>query len=418
MSDAQPGSGPQPTDRGNPLEDTTRGFLTRSIHAGLAPDPATGAILTPIYQTTTYVQDAVGQHKGYTYTRDTNPTVASLEKVLGALEDAPPAVCTGTGLAAEALLFFATLSAGDHVVCGDVVYGGTVRQLREIFEPLGVRTTFVDATDLDAVRAAITPKTRLVFVESPANPTLKLTDLVAVAVIAHQAGAWFAVDNTILTAALQRPLDLGADIVVYSTTKYVEGHNATVGGALVTRDEALAERFRFLRKTLGCPQSPFEAWLTLRGLKTLALRVEQHARHALSVAQWLESHPRVTRVYHPFLASFPQRELALRQQRAGGGLVAFEVEGGADAGIAVMNSVKLCSLAENLGAVETIVTHPASMTHGYIPREARERLGIAEGLIRLSVGLEEPADIIADLDRALRAAYAGRFAAAPIAAGA
>lgn len=381
-------------------------FRTRSIHAGLTPDPATGAILTPIHQTTTYVQEAVGQHKGHTYTRESNPTVSALEGVLGALEDAPPAQCFATGMAAITVLFLATLRAGDHVICGDVVYGGTVRVLREVFENLGVDVTFVDPTDADALRNAFRPRTRLLFVETPANPTLKLVDLAAAADAAHRHGALFAVDNTVLTPALQQPFAFGADVVVYSTTKYIEGHNATVGGALLARDPQLVDRFKFFKKTVGCPQSPFEAWLTLRGLKTLDLRVRAHSENALAVAGWLERHPRVIAVSYPFLPSFPQYELARRQQRAGGGLLAFEVEGGTAAGIRLMNTVQLCSLAENLGAVETIVTHPASMTHGYLPAADRARLGITDGLVRLSVGLENVEDIVNDLDRALRVAVA------------
>jgi cystathionine beta-lyase/cystathionine gamma-synthase len=377
-------------------------LATRVIHGGLAPDPTTGAILTPIYQSTTFVQEAVGKDKGYTYSRTRNPTVAALERNLGELEESLPASCFATGMAALNVLFLSSLQAGCHALVGDVVYGGTVRLLRQVLADFGVRSTFVDASRPELVAAAITPETRLVLVESPANPTLKLTDLAAVAEIARGAGARLAVDNTLLPG-YQRPLDLGADVVVYSTTKYIEGHNATVGGALLTRDAALADRIRFLQNATGCIQSPFDAWLTLRGIKTLPLRLERHSANALAVARFLESHPRVSRVAYPFLESFPQRELARRQQSLGGGMVAFEVEGGAEAGIRVMNSVKLCALAENLGAVETLITHPASMTHASIPAAEREAIGIGEGLVRLSVGLEDPGDLVADLERALAA---------------
>ena len=379
---------------------------TRAVHAGQSPDPCTGAILTPIFQSTTYVQQAVGVHKGHTYSRASNPTVSVLEACLGELEDAPPSVCFSSGLAAETALFLAFLRAGDHVVASEACYGGTVRLLREILSGFGVSASFVDTKAPAAVAAAITPRTRLVFVETPANPTLALTDIAAVAAVTRGAGIPLAVDNTFLTPVLQRPLDLGADVSVYSTTKHIEGHNSTLGGALTARDPALALRLRFIRKSVGSIQSPFESWLTLRGIKTLPLRLRQHSAHAQAVAEWLVSHPRVTRVLYPGLPSFPQHELAVRQQRRHGGILAFEVEGGLAAGTALMNAVRLCALAENLGAVETLVTHPASMTHGDVPREQRERAGVTDGLVRLSVGLEEPADIIADLAQAIDAATA------------
>lgn len=376
-------------------------FPTRAVHAGLSPDPTTGAILEPIYQTTTYVQDGVGKDKGYTYSRSGNPTVAALERHLGALEDAPPAVCFPTGLGALTVLFLATCSAGDHVVCGDCVYGGTFRLLHDVLGRFGVEATFVDPTDPDRLADAIRPRTRLVLVETPANPTLVLTDIVAVAERCRSAGVPLGVDNTFLTAALQRPLDLGADLTVTSTTKYVEGHNATVGGAIVTRDEDLLTRLRYVRNAIGCSPAPFDAWLTLRGSKTLAVRMEVHSRSALRVATFLDGHPAVARVAYPDLPSFPQRALAARQQRSGGGTLAFELHGGRAAGVRLMESLRLCALAESLGAVETLVTHPASMTHADVPRELRERVGITDGLVRLSVGLEDPEDIVADLARAL-----------------
>lgn len=380
-------------------------FATLAIHAGLEPDPATGAILTPICQSTTYVQSAVGVHKGHTYSRASNPTVSALERVLGALEDAPPAVCFGTGMGAITGLLLGVLKAGDHIVLSDVIYGGTVRLVQQILEPLGITASFVDCTDVRNVAAAITQRTRIVLIETPGNPTLKLVDVAAVARITRTAGVLLAVDNTFLTPAILRPLELGADISVYSTTKYIEGHNATVGGSLVCRDEKLLDRFRLIRKTVGSIQSPFEAWLTLRGVKTLGLRLRRHCSSALTVARWLEKHPKVASVAYPGLESFPQHELALRQHGEGddvhGGIVSFEVVGGVEAGIRVMNAVKLCSLAENLGAAETLITHPVSMTHGDVPREQRLAAGITDGLVRLSVGLEEPRDIIRDLEQAL-----------------
>jgi cystathionine beta-lyase/cystathionine gamma-synthase len=382
-------------------------FATTAVRGGLRPDPATGAVLTPIYQSTTYHQQAVGVHKGFTYSRASNPTVSALEAALGALEDTPPAVCFATGMAAISSLFLGVLKAGNHVVVSDVVYGGTVRLFQQILTNFGVEASFVDTANLDAVAQAIRPDTQLVFIETPANPTLKLTDIAAVVKVAHKAGIKVAVDNTFLTPVLQRPLDLGADITLLSTTKYIEGHNSTVGGSIATRDEVLLERLRLVRKTLGCIQSPQESWLTLRGLKTLPLRLQQHSTNAQKVAEWLEQHPKVAHVHFPGLASFPQLALAQTQQALPGGILAFELKGGAEAGIQLMNTVRLCILAENLGAVETLITHPVSMTHGDVPREIRDRTGISDGLVRLSVGLENPADIISDLENALAAIEIG-----------
>ena len=378
-------------------------FSTRAIHGGLAPDPTFGAILTPIYQSTTFVQEAVGETTGFTYTRKGNPTCAALERNLAEFESAAGAVSFSTGMAALTGLFLSLLKAGDHVVVSDVVYGGTVRLLREVLERFGVETTFADTAKESALRNALRDETRLVLIETPANPTLKLTDIAGAAWSAHSAGALLAVDNTFLTPALQRPFEFGADIVVYSTTKYIEGHNTTVGGAVLARDPGLLERIRFTQNWIGCSQAPFEAWLTLRGIKTLPLRMERHSRNAFRVARFLEQHPLISKVHYPFLPSFPQYDLARRQQRAGGGMIAFEVEGGVEAAVGLVNSVRLCSLAENLGAVETLITHPASMTHAPVPAEQRRAVGIDDGLIRLSVGLEDPEDIIDDLKGTLSA---------------
>lgn len=382
---------------------------SRLLHGGLAPDPTTGAILTPVYQSTTFVQEGIGQDRGFTYSRTGNPTVAALERNLGAIEGTPPAVCFRTGMAAITSLLLALCRAGDEVVVSDVVYGGVVRLLRRILTRFELHARFVDTADPGALRAALGDRTRLVLVETPANPTLKLTDIAAVAEIVHGAGALLAVDNTFLTSQLQRPLDLGADLVVYSTTKYVEGHNATLGGAVLARDEELLERVRFACGTLGCGQAPWEAWLTLHGLRTLPLRLARHCDNALIVARWLQQHPDVERVTYPWLPEFAQHELARRQQTAGGGMLTFEVRGGAHAGRTLMESLRLCSLAENLGAVETLVTHPASMTHAALEPEERQCLDIGDGLVRLSVGLEEPEDVIADLDRGLRIATGGQL---------
>lgn len=379
-------------------------FATRAIHGGVQPDPSTGAILTPIHQSTTFVQEGIGRDLGYTYTRTGNPTVAALERALGELEGSLPASCFATGMAGITALFLALLKAGDRVVVSDVVYGGTVRLLRQILDRFGVEADFVDTSDLGVLEAALRRPARMVFIESPANPTMKLTDIAGAAGLARAAGALLAVDNTFLTPALQSPFDFGADIVVYSTTKAIEGHNATVGGAVLVKDEELAERIRFVKNTGGGTQSPFEAWLTLKGLKTLELRLERHSRNALEVARFLERQPAVRSVAYPWLDSFPQHELARRQQRDGGGLLAFELEGGAEAGRRLMESLELCSLAENLGAAETLVTHPATMTHASVPEADRQRVGIHDGLVRLSVGLEDPRDLIADLAQALERA--------------
>lgn len=379
---------------------------TLAIHGGLEPDPLTGAMLMPVHQSTTYRQSGIGMHRGFTYSRADNPTVAALERALGALEDALPAVAYSSGMAAVTGVLTSVLSAGDHVLCGDVVYGGTVRALREVYAKFGVETTFVDLTDLDAVRAALRPTTRVVVLETPANPTLQVVDIAEVAALARQAGALSVVDNTFLTPVLQRPLDLGADLSLTSTTKFIEGHNATLGGAVLTRDPDLRERLAFFRKTAGSIQTPWEAWLTLRGLKTLPLRLRASSARALLLARFLEAHPEVSRVLYPELDSHPQREVALRQQAGGGGILAFELRGGVEAARGFVASLRLVSLAENLGAVETLITHPATMTHADVPRDQRERTGLTDGLLRLSVGLEQPEDLIADLTQALESVEA------------
>ena len=387
--------------------ETDYSFETLALHAGTTADPVTGAMLTPIYQTTTYRQEAVGKNKGFKYSRSENPTVSALERRLAALEGANFATCYSTGLAATSALLLTLLKSGDRVVSSQAVYGGTVRLLRQTLAPFDVEAEFVDTADAHAFAKAVRKPTRLVFIETPANPTLRLTDIELASRLAKEAGALLVVDNTLLTPALQRPLELGADVVLHSTTKFIEGHNATVGGALITRQADLHERFLFTRNTIGAIQSPFAAWLTLQGVKTLPLRMARHCENALRVARFLEAHPRVTALAYPGLESFPQFELAQRQQSADGALIAFEVEGGVNAGVHLMNSVRLCTLAENLGATETIITHPVSMTHGSVPLEQRAAAGITDGLVRLSVGLENPDDIIADLAQALHAASEG-----------
>ncbi|MBI4852774.1 MAG: PLP-dependent transferase [Acidobacteria bacterium] len=374
---------------------------TVALHSGTEPDPTTGSILTPIYQTTTYRQEAVGVHKGFTYSRASNPTVTALEKRLAAIEGASFATCYATGLAATTALCLAVLKSGDRVIVSQAVYGGTVRLLRQIFFKFGVEADFVDTSNIEALSLALTRPTRFIFIETPANPTLKLTDIALVAGLAHKVGALLIVDNTLLTPVLQRPFEFGADIVLHSTTKFIEGHNATVGGALITNDPELQELFTLTRTATGVIQAPFPAWLTLQGVKTLPLRMIRHSENALQIARFLEKHPKISNLAYPGLESFPQYELAKRQQRTGGALITFEVVGGVKAGIQLMNSVHLCALAENLGSAETLITHPVSMTHASVPVEQRVAAGITDGLVRLSVGLECPNDVINDLKQAL-----------------
>ncbi len=379
------------------------GFSTRQIHAGVEPDPVTGAINTPIYQTTTYVQESVDEYlaKGYSYSRSANPTVRALEKKLAALEGGADCSCYGTGMAAINALFMACLNAGEHCIISDVAYGGTYRLATKIYRRFGVEFSFVDTADATAVAAAVQDNTRLVLTETPANPTLKLTDLRAVSDITRERGILHAVDNTFLTPYYQLPLQLGADLVVHSTTKYFDGHNATVGGAVIAATPALDERLRFVQNATGTIMSPQVAFLTLQGCKTLSVRLERQSASALAIAEFLEAHPRVTRVCYPGLPSFPQAELARRQATGFGAMLWFEVAGGLAAGKALMDRIRLWALAENLGSVESLITHPVTMTHADVEEAERQRVGIGDGLVRLSVGLEDSEDLIAALDEAL-----------------
>lgn len=362
-------------------------------------------LVTPIVQSTTFCRGGVDSAAPFAYSRVSNPTVDALERALGQLEDAPPAVGFASGLAAESALFLALLRGGDHVVCGRAVYGGTTRLLQQLFSGFGVRSTFVDATDVAEVAAAVLPETRLIFIETPANPTLELTDIEAVSKVARDAGALLAVDNTFLTAVLQRPLDLGADLSVYSTTKFIDGHSAALGGAVVARDEALLDRLRFIRKCTGGIQTPFNAWLTSQGLKTLPVRLRRQSETAQEVAEWLARQPEVGRVHYPGLARAEQSGIARRQHRGHHGAVAsFELAGGAEPAKRLLNRVNLFRFVEHVGSVESLITHPATMTHADVPREQRVRNGVTDGLIRLSIGLEDPRDLKADLYQAIRAA--------------
>jgi cystathionine gamma-lyase len=380
-------------------------FETKQIHAGVEPDPVTGSILTPIYQTTTYVQESVDRYleKGYSYSRSANPTVRALERKLAVLEGGVDCSCFGTGMAAIHAVALAFLNAGDHAIVSDVAYGGTYRLCTTILSRFGIEFTFADTANPASVQNSLRDNTRLILTETPANPTLKLTDIAAISEISRSRGIPHAVDNTFLTPYFQRPLELGADLVIHSTTKYMDGHNATVGGAVVGRDEEQAEAVRFVQNTTGTIVSPQVAWLTLQGCKTLSVRMERQSANAMAVAQFLEAHPKVEQVCYPGLDSFAQHELAKRQASGFGAIVWFEVKGGVDAGKQLMDSVKLWSLAENLGSVESLVTHPVTMTHADVDEAERKRVGITDGLVRLSVGLENAADLIADLDQGLSA---------------
>jgi cystathionine beta-lyase/cystathionine gamma-synthase len=379
------------------------GFSTKQVHSGVEPDPVTGSILTPIYQTTTYVQESVDQYlaRGYSYSRSANPTVRALENKLTDLEGGVDTTCFATGMAAINALLVAFLNRGDHAVVSDVVYGGTYRLCTKIFSRFGVEFTFADTSKPELVQQSLRDNTRLILTETPANPTLKLTDIQAVSDIAKDCGLLHAVDNTFLTPYYQRPLELGADLVVHSTTKYFDGHNATVGGAIVARTPEHDEALRFVLNATGTIMSPQVAWLTLQGCKTLSVRMERQSANALAVARFLEAHPAVKKVCYPGLESFPQHELGARQASGSGAMLWFEVKGGLDAGKSLMDRVKLWSLAENLGSVESLITHPVTMTHADVEETERKRVGITDGLVRLSVGLEDAEDLIGALDAAI-----------------
>ena len=380
---------------------TEAGFSTRAIHAGQQPDAVTGAVTVPVYQTSTYAQEGLGRNKGYEYARTHNLTRASLEGNLAALEGGTHGLCFASGLAATSVLM-QTLSAGDHVVAGNNLYGGTYRLFERVYRRFGFDFTYVAAEDTAQVAAAIRPDTRIVFVETPTNPMMALTDLEAVAALCRPRGIRLVVDNTFMTPYFQRPLSLGADVVLHSVTKYLNGHSDMVGGALVTRDDGLAEKLRFLQNASGAVPGPMDCWLALRGTKTLAVRMARHDENARELAGWLEKHPRITRVFYPGLASHPQHALAKRQATGFGGMISFiPGDGSLEAGRAVFDRFELFTRAESLGGVESLVCHPASMTHASVPRETRLGMGFLDGLLRLSVGIEDVADLRADLEKAL-----------------
>ena len=376
------------------------GFSTRAVHAGQEPDRSTGAVVVPIYQTSTFAQEAVGKHRGYEYSRTGNPTRAALEQCIASLEGGAHGLAFASGMAAEAAIM-QLLKPNDHTVAVDDLYGGTFRLFRRVLEPMGLTFSFVDGSDLQAVERALTDRTRMVWVESPTNPLLKLVDIKAVSKLAHANKALVVVDNTFMSPYFQRPLSLGADIVVHSARKYLGGHSDVIGGTLVVNREDLLEQLAFLQNAVGGVPGPLDAWLVLRGLKTLAVRMREHDRNARLVAAFLSEHPKVARVFYPGLPSNPQRELARRQMSGFGGMISFEVKGGLEPARRVVERTQLFTLAESLGGVESLIELPAAMTHSSIPTETRRAHGVADGLVRLSVGIEDVADLISDLDRAL-----------------
>lgn len=382
------------------MQHKPHGLATRALHVGQGPDPSTGAVVVPIHLATTFAQESPGRHKGFEYSRSGNPTRGNLEECLASLEGATHGLAFSSGLAATTIVML-LLDPGDHVVFTEDVYGGTFRLFDKVFRRYGLTFTAIDPTDPDAVAAAMTDRTRLVWLESPTNPLLRVVDIDAVSELVHGAGALMAVDSTFASPVLQRPLELGADLVVHSSTKFLGGHSDVLGGAVLTSNEALAERMRFHQNAVGAVPSPFDCWLLLRGLKTLQLRVLRQCENALAIARWLEGQDAVTQVYYPGLESNPGHALARRQMSGRyGGVVSFEVSSG-DAARSFLERLRVFTLAESLGAVESLAESPAMMTHASIPEETRARVGVSDGLLRLSVGIEDVDDLLADLEQAL-----------------
>ncbi len=376
-------------------------FATRAVHAGQVPEPLAGAVMTPIYQTSTYVQEKLGQHKGYEYARTQNPTREALERNVASLEGGTHGFAFGSGLAAlDSVLKL--LKSGDHVVCGDNVYGGTQRLMERIYAALGLSFTFVDMREVEAIERALTPATRMVYCETPTNPMMNLVDLRATGDLTQAHGYLFVVDNTFATPYFQRPMDHGADIVLHSTTKYLNGHSDMVGGLLVTGRDDLAERLGFIQNAAGAVPGPMDCWLALRGLKTLPLRMRQHDASGRRIAEWLGQRRDVQRVYYPGLPDHPQHDLACRQMGGFGGMISIEL-GDAARARRFVESTRLFALAESLGGVESLIGHPATMTHAAVPVAMRQRMGLTDSLVRLSCGIEDTDDLIADLDRAFQA---------------
>lgn len=380
------------------LPDSAR-FATICVHAGQEPDPATGAIITPIYQTSTYVQEGLGQHKGYEYGRTQNPTRMTLEANVAAIEGGAAAFAFASGMAAIDTVL-TRLQAGDHVVVSDNTYGGTFRLFEKVRRKFGLDFSYVDTADLDAIAPAFTPQTKYLFLESPTNPMLSVTDIAAASDIAHRHGVRVVVDNTFASPFVQRPLELGADIVLHSTTKFLNGHSDSVGGIVIVKHDDDIEWMRFVQNAAGAILGPMDSWLVLRGTKTLPIRMERTNANTMRLAEWLDAHPRVTRTIYPGLPSHPHHALASRQMKGFGGLISFDV-GSLERSREVLGKVRLMALAESLGGVETLISHPAMMTHASVPPERRARLGITDGLLRVSVGIEDVQDLIDDLAQAL-----------------
>jgi cystathionine beta-lyase/cystathionine gamma-synthase len=386
--------------RKKPAADAEPHFETRAIHAGQPPDPSTAAVVTPISLATTYAQEGLGGHKGFEYSRTGNPTRKALEECMASLEGGARGLAFASGMATLTTIAM-LLSQGDHVVAEENAYGGTVRFLDNVAARQGIATTYVDASDARNVARAMTKQTKLVIAESPTNPNLKITDIGAVAEAAHARGALFVVDNTFASPYLQQPLKLGADVVYHSATKYLGGHSDSVSGVLVAKDEELGDKLAYYQNAAGAVLSPFDSYLVLRGIKTLAVRMDRHSANALRVAEHLAAHPKVARVSYPWLESHPQHKLAREQMRAGSGMLSFELKGGKPAAVRFLKGPRVWTLAESLGAVESLICHPVTMTHASVPVEQRLRSGVTEGLLRLSVGLENVEDLIADLEKGL-----------------
>ena len=375
-------------------------FDTKVVQTGMTPDPTTGAILPPIYQTATYVLEEVGKDKGFDYTRSSNPTRQLMEEILAVLDGGKFGIAFASGMSAVDSCM-KLLKAGDHVICSDDVYGGVSRHFNQILVNYDLHFTYVDSSNSANIENAIQSNTKLIWVETPTNPLLKITDLEAVGNIAKKHNILFGVDSTFATPVFLRPLEFGADLVMHSTTKYLSGHNQLIGGVVITNREDLFDQLKFVQKSIGAVPGPFDCWLTILGIKTLDLRMKKHDSNAQTVAEYLEAHPKVSSVTYPGLPSHPAHETAKKQMSGFSGMISFELTGGIQAGKIVMNSVKLAKLAESLGAVETMITHPATMTHADVPKDERDARGLTDGLVRLSVGIENPDDIIADLEQAL-----------------
>jgi cystathionine gamma-lyase/cystathionine beta-lyase/cystathionine gamma-lyase/homocysteine desulfhydrase len=374
------------------------GFSTDCIHAGQEPEPTTGAVTYPIFQTSTYVQPKLGEHKGYEYARTKNPTRSVLEANLAALEGGKYGHCFASGMSATDVVF-RMLKSGDHVVAGENLYGGSYRLFKRVLEKFGLEFSFVDTSRVDAVKNALKANTKILFLETPTNPMMTLSDLAACSDVAHQKGVLVVVDNTFCSPYLQRPIELGADIVVHSTTKFLNGHSDSVGGAVISNSDEIAEQIGFLQNAVGAILSPFDSFLVLRGVKTLAVRMKCHEENGMSMANYLAHHPKVKKVYYPGLPDHPQHALAKKQMNGFGSMISFEL-GSKENAAKFLNRVRLCSLAESLGGVETLISHPETMTHASVPIEDRKRLGISPGLVRISVGIEDIEDLIADLENA------------------